>query len=245
MTTKSTWKIVKIGGSLLSPSDDSLFDYLYAKKIKDILSALNFRFSLTVGGGRFTRMVFDQLREQGFRNKSDFHQVGVSTSNVNNELLRVVFSNIAFPRVLRYKEYDDFVSGDLKIDFGNYQFLIAGSSQPGRSNDWNALQMAKALNVRDVFVLKDIDGVYSADPKKNPNAILKKKITWDEYFNLIGNPEDFEPGSNVPIDIFAAKDAAKFDIRFFILSGKDLDNVVRAIKGDDFHGTIVANNKLS
>ncbi|BCX14310.1 MAG: uridylate kinase [Candidatus Dojkabacteria bacterium] len=233
------WKVIKIGGSLLSPSDDKQFDFNYAYKFKSLLDTLNFRFSLTTGGGRFTRIIFQKLKDEGLDNKSDLHQVGVSTSNVNNELLRVVFSDVAFPRVLRYKEYDDYVAGNLQIDFENYKYLVAGSSQPGRSNDWNALQMAKALGVNEVIILKDIDGIYSSDPRDNPDAKLQNKITWKQYFDIIGNPTDFEPGGNVPIDIFAAKDAYQLGIKFYILTGKDLENVKKAITGKDFHGTIV------
>lgn len=236
----NNWKVIKIGGSLLSPDDKNTFDYDYAFRFRDLLSDLGYRFSLTTGGGRFTRIIFEKLKKLNIGSKSDLHQVGVSTSNVNNELLRVVFSDVAFPRVLRYKEYDDYVAGKLSIDFLNYKFVIAGSSQPGRSNDWNALQMAKVLGVKELYVLKDIDGIYSSDPKKDQSASLQKFLTWDQYFDIIGNPKDFEPGSNVPIDIFAAKDAKISDIKFYILSGRDLNNVKNALLGQSFHGSIVS-----
>lgn len=236
------WKVLKVGGSILYPSFKKPFQFSFAKNLLTILEQNDdYQFSLTAGGGKLTRELYKDLREE-FPNISEdnLHKVGVVSSNVNNELLRVVFSRKAFPRVLRYKEYEEFLAGDEIPKLLDYKYIIAASSKPGFSNDWNALQMTLRLHADSVISIKNIEGIYTADPLKDSSATMIPKLSWDEYFDIIGNPEEFEPGGNFPIDVETAREANKQKKAFIIVGSDDTENISNAIKGEEFLGTIVS-----
>ena len=77
-----------------------------------------------------------------------------------------------------------------------------------------------------------IDGVYSADPKTNPNAIKYNHITFQQVL------ED-----NLKVMDSTAMSLCKDnDIPLVVFAMSDTNNIVRAVKGDDI-GTKVDNNK--
>ncbi|MBX3358818.1 MAG: aspartate kinase [Phycisphaeraceae bacterium] len=47
-------------------------------------------------------------------------------------------------------------------------------------SDTTAVALAAALNAHECEIYTDVDGVYTADPRLVPNAILKQKISYDE-----------------------------------------------------------------
>jgi uridylate kinase len=137
-------------------------------------------------------------------------------------------------RILRYEDYDR----EDKITFDT-PFFITAAGSPGHSSDWNTTKLALRFNSKEVISFKNVDGVYSADPKKDPSAKKFKDLTWDEYMNLIGNPETFEPGGHYPVDILAARLAKENNIQFDIINGTDFSNFQNLLEGKEFSGTVI------
>ncbi len=82
--------ILKIGGSLLSKSDDLLFDFNYVLKLKVLLQELiqkhDTRFIINVGGGFITRKYQKLAQSNGEKDEIDIHRIGVAVTNLNAEV---------------------------------------------------------------------------------------------------------------------------------------------------------------
>jgi homoserine dehydrogenase len=53
-------------------------------------------------------------------------------------------------------------------------------------SDLTAVHAAKALGLNEVTLVKDVDGIYSEDPKASPKAHHYDRIGWSEAFSIAG-----------------------------------------------------------
>lgn len=234
--------VLKIGGSLLSPSAEKMFDFRYALQLRELFSQYRgrYRFWVAVGGGYLNRYYQKLAKEHGEGQTIDLHKIGVSATNLNAEIFHGLLDNLCRLEVLRYQQYEEFMQqgiSALPADLGNV--VIVGGAKPGQSNDWNALQLALKLGANQVIDVKNVDGVYTADPKANPEAKFISQLSWAEYLNVIGNPTEHAPGAHYPVDPVTAREAQKADVKYIIIGGGDLDNLSRAVAGQEFHGSII------
>lgn len=104
----------------------------------------------------------------------------------------------------------------------------AGTGHPFFSTDTGAALRAAEIGADAILVAKTIDGVYSADPKVDPNAIKYDEITYTQVLNENLKVMDSAAiaicrDNNIPLVVFALEDP---------------ENIVRVIKGEKI-GTIV------
>lgn len=226
--------IIKVGGSILSDSDEQLFDFKSAEKFKELLKpfiANGAKFILITGGGHLARKYKQLLQERNFPDY-DQHYIGASSCTHNAVMLRAVMGELAEKDVLAF----DSISKENNLNFVK-PIQIAGGGPVGPSSDWDAVKLAIKSGAKSIISMKNINGVYSADPKKDPTAKQIKNLTWEEYLNIIGNPSDHTPGGHFPIDPIAARMAKENGISFKILNGEDFVQVKKAIEGGEFEGS--------
>lgn len=104
----------------------------------------------------------------------------------------------------------------------------AGTGHPFFSTDTGAALRAAEIGADAILVAKTIDGVYSADPKADPNAIKYDEITYTQVLNENLKVMDSAAiaicrDNNIPLVVFALEDP---------------ENIVRVINGEKI-GTIV------
>lgn len=104
----------------------------------------------------------------------------------------------------------------------------AGTGHPFFSTDTGAALRAAEIGADAILVAKTIDGVYSADPKVDPNAIKYDEITYTQVLNENLKVMDSAAiaicrDNNIPLVVFALEDP---------------ENIVRVINGEKI-GTIV------
>lgn len=231
--------IVKLGGSLVSNSDTTPFDFDYIKKFS--LTVRSYvdkgdKFAIDLGGGFMMRKLRDLAEKAGIKEKEQLHWIGATYNNVNAEITRAYMHNISNKRIIAY---EDFYSNEkLKFEKGK-SVIVGGGGRAGHSGDLDTLLLAKALEAKSVISLKNVDGVYAADPKKHPNAKRLDRISWQEYFKIIGFKKTHEPGGNYPIDPVAAQEAQKQSISFTIINGDDLKNFKNLLDKKKYIGTKV------
>lgn len=236
---------LKVGGSMLSKSDDLLFDFGYANKLKYFLAemiAKGYKFTINVGGGYVTRKYQHILERHQEHDEMDLHRVGVAATNLNAEILRGLLDDVAYPEVISYGNYDKFLKApksEVQNYFDKFAVLVIAASKPGTSNDNNALDACLQTDGAQVISLKNVAGVFTADPVKHPDAKMVNKLTWTEYLNIIGNPDHHEPGASYPVDVFTAHRAQDLGIRFVVVSGEHLDNLKNLIEGGEFKGSTI------
>jgi uridylate kinase len=228
--------VINIGGSILSPSDDVLFDFEKAKQVKELISKFpDKKFILCVGGGSITRKYQQLLKDNGYEGVSE-HDVGVAVINVNAVMLKAALKDISEERVLRYEDFNN----DNPINFSK-QVLVSAAGAPGHSSDWNTIKLAIRSGESKVFSLTNIDAVYDRDPRIYADAVKKDRLNWKEYLDIIGNPTEHKPGAKYPVDPSASKLSIENNIEFYVLNGNDLGNFEKALRGESFTGTLISN----
>jgi uridylate kinase len=88
-----------------------------------------------------------------------------------------------------------------------------------------------------VINLSNIEKVYTADPKQDPNARPIDRISWADFRTITG--DDWVPGKNVPFDPVASRHAAKIGLKVVCAAGKNLENLRKILSGEDFIGTTI------
>lgn len=229
--------VVKLGGSVLSQGGDVLFDFSYLKKLHEMLHRYLDRgdkFFIALGGGYLMRQYRDlALKATGF-SQEQLHEIGINVIYLHANLARLVLDDIADAEIFSGEDY--YQQKKMEIKKG---VKIGGGGRPGYSGDMDALMAAMALKSTEVISLKNIDGVYDSDPKQNSEAKRVMSLSWQEYLQIIGNPEEQLPGANYPVDPETARKAQQEKISFKIMLGTDLENFAQALEGLSFSGTII------
>jgi uridylate kinase len=256
-TKKDNWLVVKLGGSLLSPhetgpgllKDGQLpLDIVYARELIKEVELAQARCVFVVGGGFLNRWYLKQIKEIELNKANydqDLHMIGMAASDINASIFRMLIAeelenNVVYPRVVKYEDYDRLDS--LKNDFSKYQVVVAAGWKPGHSHDVDALMFGSLFKEKQIYSFKNIDGIYTGDPRTDATAVKKKTLTWDEYRAIIKTSEHL-PGASFPIDAVAAQLAQKIRLGVVVIDGRDL-RAVREVftEGITTRGTTVEAN---
>ena len=234
MTLKGDVVVLSLGGSLVVPNGGIDTDFLIAFNafIRDQISSKKRRFFITVGGGGTTRHY--QKAAHAVRTEHiddvDLDWLGLHATRLNAQLVRTIFRDIADQRVIKHYEVI------LKIDA---PVAIAAGWKPGWSTDYCAVTLCQDYGIHQAINLTNIDHVYSADPRTNPQAKPLKDLTWESYRAMVG--DKWIPGMNAPFDPIASKLAQDLNVTVKILNGKNLDNLAKALDDQQFEGTTIHN----
>jgi uridylate kinase len=232
MSTDKHTFILSLGGSLVVPKEgiDTVFLAKFNRFIREQISSKKRRFFIVVGGGVTTRQYQEAARiVRGEKIEDvDLDWLGVHATRLNAQLIRTIFRDIADLRVIKHYEII------LKIE---HPLAIAAGWKPGWSTDYCAVTLAQDYNISTVINMTNIDQVYDKDPKKHPDARPIPRLTWSEYRAMAG--DTWIPGMNLPFDPIASKLADEFHVTVKILNGRDLDNLEKALNGEEFVGTVI------
>ncbi len=219
--------IISLGGSIIAPDKP---DYFFLKDFKNfvIRHIDDCRFIIICGGGKTNSYYNEAATRISNIKKDDLDRLGIMATRLNAELLRVVFGNLAYEKVIHNPE--EKIKTDKKI-------IIASGWKPGHSTDLVAVFLAKQFDAKEVLNLTNISYVYDKDPNKFKDAKKIFKATWNEYKKLITGK--WSPRLSTPFDPVASREAHKKDIKVIILKGTDLKNVEAYISGKQFDGTVI------
>ena len=114
------------------------------------------------------------------------------------------------------------------LEKGRVVIFGCGTGNPFFSTDTAAVLRAAEVNADVILLAKNIDGVYSADPNKDPAAVKYDSITYDEVLArhlavMDSTATSLSMDNHIPVLVFALKDP---------------NNIIRALKGEKI-GTIV------
>ncbi|MBN2331086.1 MAG: UMP kinase [Candidatus Aenigmarchaeota archaeon] len=221
---------MKVGGSVFCPGDKP--DPRYVRELAGTLTSLSSRHSIlvVVGGGRLARKLILEARKQG-KSADEQHTAGIVASRMNASALIRELDGKAFKHV----------PGDVsevRHAFGHGRIVVAGGFRPGQTTDAVTVQSALAIGADLIVIGTDVKGVYDKDPKVHEDAEFMREISSSDLLGIVGSVE-VEPGKNTIVDHVAAELIRKSRKKVIVLDIRDLDNLVKAIEGGDFEGTIV------
>jgi len=213
--------VIKVGGSLAKS--------LSLKKLCKVLERIskNHKYMIVPGGGEFADVVRD-LDKRFHISATISHkmailamdQYGLFLSDLMNAF---VTSKLREPRPFPKKP----------VIFLPSRHMFEKNPLP---NSWDvtsdsiATYVACKLGVKKLILIKDVDGIYSFDPKKNSNAKLIKKISAKKL--LVWNKKTC-------VDKFLPKILLKSKIRCYIVNGKCPERVEEALEDRLSIGTII------
>jgi uridylate kinase len=114
------------------------------------------------------------------------------------------------------------------LEKGRVVIFGCGTGNPFFSTDTAAVLRAAEIGADVILLAKNVDGVYSADPAKNPDAVKYDVITYDEVLAqrlavMDSTASSLAMDNHIPVLLFALKDP---------------ENIIRALRGEKI-GTIV------
>lgn len=106
-------------------------------------------------------------------------------------------------------------------------------------SDLSAVALASALHAKECHILTDVDGIYTADPKKVPHARKLSTISWDECIEMgacgarVMQPRSLEMACNFNMPIHVASSDTAQDGTW--ISGSDVSERPRvtAVASDE------------
>lgn len=249
--------VIKLGGSLLSQSEQNIFNTEYLQRLKLLLldpQLKENKYFFVVGGGYIMRKYRDLLYDAGVKKDMDIHWVGTTVNVLHAYLVKAYMGDIVDDEVIKYEDYYDegcyckatvesckhCKKKDKKFSIERL-VKVGGGGRPGHSGDVDAVIVAQKLKAIAIISLKNIDGVYEADPKLYPEVKKISNLSWDRYLEIIGNKKEHKPGANYPIDPIASRMAKESKLRFVVMDGLDLENLHNYLLDKEFNGSIVEN----
>jgi len=224
---KNSWIVISLGGSIIVPNQ---IDTVFLKEFrKFIVSFKNNRFVIICGGGETNRQYNKAARDLGHPSNNDLDWIGIRTLTLNAELVRTMFSKVAYKEVV--------LNPDQLKKLPSEKIIVGAAYEPGHSSDWDAVLWAKKLGAKQIINLSNIEQVYTADPNKDKSAKPINDMNWSNYLKIIGTK--WSPRLSTPFDPTAAKLANKLKVKVYILNGRKLINVKKAIHDKKFIGTIL------
>lgn len=222
---------MSVGGSLIVPDNIDTSFLQTLKKFIDTETANGRRFIIIAGGGKTARRYQDAANEVTELTNDDLDWMGIHATRLNGHLLRTIFRDSAHKVVITNPDDVLDVSKDEKV-------IIASGYRPGCSTDLRAIQIAERVGAKKVINLSNIDYVYTADPRKNPEAKKIETISWTDFRSLI--PTEWDPGLSSPFDPIAAKEADEKGIEVAIINGDKPESLTHYLQGNEFIGTRIS-----
>lgn len=228
--------LLKLTGELFSMDGKTGIDFAAVKRIAEYIAHLrqihNVDLAIVVGGGNLFRGR-NVLHSDFDRAQADF--IGMMGTIMNGlalqgelELLRVKSRVMSSLHVDQACEPYIRLKARKHLDDGIVTILVGGSGRPFFTTDTTAALLAAELGCEILLKGSGVDGVYTADPKIDPNAKKYTSLTFQEAL---------EKGLMVMDDTaFAVCKREKIPIIVFKVD--DLENIERILNGEKI-GTLV------
>ena len=227
--------LLKISGEALAGEKHSGLDFDVISSVCDVIQEaveLGVEVGVVIGGGNFWRGLKDG---NGKMERTRADHMGMMATAMNC---------LAMADVLEQKGVDVRVQTAVEmravaepyirsrairhLEKGRVVIFGCGTGNPFFSTDTAAVLRAAEINADVILLAKNIDGVYSADPNVDSNAVKYESITYDDVLAkhlrvMDSTATSLIMDNRIPILVFALKDPK---------------NIIRALKGEKI-GTIV------
>ncbi|MEF8852632.1 MAG: UMP kinase [Haloarculaceae archaeon] len=219
--------VVSIGGSVLVPGLDPDRVRAYADAIES-LDADGHALGTVVGGGGTARDYIETARELG-ANEIELDQLGIAVTRLNARLLVAALGERAAST-----PPEDYDAGREALRRGAVP--VMGGVVAGQTTDAVATAFAEHVGADLLVFATSVPGVFDADPDADPDATKFDEMTATDLVRLVANA-DMDAGSNVPVDLLAAKILQRSGVPAVVLDGTDPAAVERAVRSGDHAGT--------
>ena len=219
--------LLKLSGEALAEGGDGILNFDFVAKVGEVLKRcldLGVEIGVIVGAGNIWRG-----RQGGKMNRVRADQMGMLATTINSLALQDTFIGMGSPaRVMTAFELntvaDPFSARHAIEHLENGEIVIfgGGTGSPYFSTDTAAALRAAEIEADVVLMAKNIDGIYSADPKKDPEAVKYDTLTYKEIID-----QELKA-----LDLSAATFCMENDISCYAFGLKDPENIYRVVLGE-------------
>ena len=234
-TPKYKRVLLKISGEALAGEKHFGLDFEVIGRVCDAIReavAMGVQVGVVVGGGNFWRGVKDG---GGRMERTRADHMGMMATVMNCLAVADVLEQKGVPvRVQTAVEMramaEPYIRGRAihHLEKGRVVIFGCGTGNPFFSTDTAAVLRAAEIGAEVILLAKNVDGVYSADPNKDPNAVKYDVITYDEVLAkhlavMDSTATSLSMDNHIPVLLFALRDPW---------------NIIRVLRGEKI-GTIV------
>lgn len=195
---------------------------------------------VVVGGGRTARNYIQLARQAGSltgvsTSEYELDVLGIGATRLNARLLAMTLdiNGIKVP-------LEPPTNIESAVELGrNHDMVIMGGTVPGHTTDAVAASLAQAVGAQRLVIATNVKGVYTGDPRKDPEAEFLPELTFERLIEIVG-PVMEEAGQAAVVDPVAARTAASIEgLKLAVVDGGDLENLANACQGMKFEGSLV------
>jgi uridylate kinase len=187
-----------------------------------------------VGGGAVARTYIQGARELG-ASETTLDDIGIAVTRINARVLIAALRD-AYPQPPR--TFDEAVHAAQ-----SYPIVVMGGTHPGHTTDAVTIMLGDRARSSRIVIATNVDGVYTADPKKDPTAKRLPHLTAEELVRICSSADGRAGGTGV-VDALGAKMIARSGIEAAVVDGRDLKALEAALSGaPEFHGSLIAGRK--
>jgi uridylate kinase len=227
--------LLKISGEALAGNQRRGLDFDVIGSVCDVIkkcTEAGVQIGVVVGGGNFWRGVKDG-GDNMVRVRAD--HMGMLATTINALAVADVLEQKGVEvRVQTAIEMKAIAEPYIRskairhLEKGRVVIFGCGTGNPFFSTDTAAVLRAAEIDADVILLAKNVDGVYSADPNKDPNAVKYDSITYADVLAqrlevMDSTATSLSMDNKIPVLLFALKDP---------------ENIYRAIMGEKI-GTIV------
>lgn len=227
--------LLKLSGEAISGGSEGIYNYEMIDKICAAIAkarGVGAEIGIVIGAGNIWRG-----RSGGSMDRPRADAMGMLATVMNSFALQDGFERMGVPAVvLTAVDMPTFGETFTKqnaihhLTKGRICIFAGGTGRPFFSTDTAAVLRAAEIDADVCLFAKNIDGIYTADPKTDPTATKYDEITFAEILqkNLRA------------IDLTAAAFCIDAKMNVLAFSLEDPENILRALRGENV-GTVIHN----
>ena len=236
MQAKYKRVLIKISGEALAAEKHTGFDFDFVSRVCEAVKACSdagVQVGIVIGGGNFWRGVKDGA---GKVERVSADRMGMLATCMNClavcDVLRQLGAKARVMTAVDIQGVGERYDTRKAIEYmenGEVVLFAGGSGAPFFSTDTAAVLRAAEIHADAILLAKNIDGVYSDDPRKNPDAVKFDRIGYDEVLArhlavMDTTATSLAMDNSIPVIVFAL---AQPENILKVLGGEEIGTLVK------------------
>ena len=176
--------LLKVSGEALSSEKQPVcFEKIEetAREIKLLYDA-GLEIGIVVGGGNIVRGRDTVMKERSRMDSMGMLSTAINTLALQDCLERQGMPTVAMSAIPMHRFLDEYTARGAKqaLSEGKVVLFACGTGCPFFSTDTASALRALEIGADTLLMAKNVDAVYSADPKLDPNAIRYEHLSYDK-----------------------------------------------------------------
>ena len=219
--------LLKLSGEAISGGANGILDFEFIGKIANVVKkcvAEGAEVAVIVGAGNIWRGAKGVGMDRPRADSMGMLATAINALGLEDEFNRQGLETVAMSAI-EINEFLELYSpkrAKKHLSEGRVVIIGGGTGNPFFTTDTAAVLRGAVLDVDAVLLAKNIDGIYNADPKKDPNAVRFDELTYREIVDR----------QLRAIDLTAALFCMDNNITSYAFELKDPENIYRAITGE-------------